>query len=359
MIGFGDGVVFYDYEFRILREYVLTIFYLYQKYLSMINETLDLYQFYFKRLNRSSHKILGKAPHKPILLLSILQLVRDHKIISNRIFITTDLVIAFKSNWNVLVASKHLCNFTLPFFHLKSEPFWRLSFTHPKASSLKSISTINVLKDFVAFAELDEALFQLMLDVPINYYLESFLLDFYFPETKALYKASKGDVYDLEAVIKNEIVNETGAVYSQKINEMQEVMTEVELEEDRFIRGGIFKREVPRLYNHTCCISGMKIETSIQAQMVDACHIKPFSVSNDDTITNGICLSPNLHRAFDRGLLTINPDYLVRISPAVREEASVYALKQFEGKPITLPLQQKHYPSVLNFEWHRKERFVF
>jgi putative restriction endonuclease len=151
-------------------------------------------------------------------------------------------------------------------FHLKSEPFWRLSFTHPKASSLKSISTINVLKDFVAFAELDEALFQLMLDVPINYYLESFLLDFYFPETKALYKASKGDVYDLEAVIKNEIVNETGAVYSQKINEMQEVMTEVELEEDRFIRGGIFKREVPRLYNHTCCISGMKIETSIQAQ---------------------------------------------------------------------------------------------
>ncbi|MEL0649918.1 HNH endonuclease [Algibacter sp. TI.3.09] len=56
-------------------------------------------------------------------------------------------------------------------------------------------------------------------------------------------------------------------------------------------------------------MSEMKIETSVNIQMVDGCHIIPFSVSNDDTIPNGLSLSPNLHRAFDRGIITINEDY--------------------------------------------------
>ena len=37
------------------------------------------------------------------------------------------------------------------------------------------------------------------------------------------------------------------------------------------------------------------------------------------SISNGISLSPNLHRAFDRGLITINADYVVRISPVIKE----------------------------------------
>jgi putative restriction endonuclease len=50
--------------------------------------------------------------------------------------------------------------------------------------------------------------------------------------------------------------------------------------------------------------------------MVDACHIIPFSISHDDTIRNGICLSPNLHRAFDRGLFTLTNDLEVKVSIA-------------------------------------------
>lgn len=33
----------------------------------------------------------------------------------------------------------------------------------------------------------------------------------------------------------------------------------------------------------------------MNAQLVDACHIVPFAISKDDTINNGISLSPNLH----------------------------------------------------------------
>jgi putative restriction endonuclease len=38
--------------------------------------------------------------------------------------------------------------------------------------------------------------------------------------------------------------------------------------------------------------------------MIDGCHIIPFSKNYNDTIINGIALCPNLHKAFDRALIT-------------------------------------------------------
>jgi putative restriction endonuclease len=56
------------------------------------------------------------------------------------------------------------------------------------------------------------------------------------------------------------------------------------------------------------------VDATINVTMVDACHIVPFSISYDDTITNGLALCPNLHRAFDRGLIAISDDYRVVVS---------------------------------------------
>jgi putative restriction endonuclease len=325
----------------------------------MTNEQVkNTYIQYFTKLNRATNNGI-KAPHKPILLLSILQLIRKGEITSNRIFITPELVLAFKSNWNTLVTTNNICTFALPFFHLKSEPFWHLTYLRSGAGALKSISTLKSLNDNIAFAEIDQPLFLLLADVVTNTMLENILLEFYFPSSAASYLKEAYDLpYTLELEIKNQIVNDTKEEYQTKMQSLEEVLTEEEIQEERFIRGGIFKKEIPRIYNHQCCISGMKIQTTINAQMVDACHIIPFSMSNDDTISNGICLSPNLHRAFDRGLLTINEDYIVRISPSVNESNSPYGITQFAGKRIDLPNELKLYPSAQNLSWHRKECFV-
>ena len=55
----------------------------------------------------------------------------------------------------------------------------------------------------------------------------------------------------------------------------------------------------------------MKIVATRDVQMIDACHIVPFSERHDDTIRNGLSLSPNFHRAFDRFLITIDKDFRV------------------------------------------------
>lgn len=325
----------------------------------MTNEQVKTtYIKYLTKLNRATNNGV-KAPHKPILLLSILQLIRKGEITSNRIFITPELVLAFKSNWNTLVTTNNICNFALPFFHFKNEPFWQLTYSRSGAEVLKSISSLKSLNDTVAFAEMDQPLFLLMVDAVTNTLLENILLENYFPSTKASYFSETAEVqYSLELEIKNQIVNDTKEEYLTKMQSLEEVLTDEEIQEERFIRGGIFKKEIPRIYNHQCCISGMKIQTTSNAQMVDACHIIPFSISNDDTITNGICLSPNLHRAFDRGLFTINEEYIVRISPSVSESNSPYGITQFAGKRIALPNDVKLYPSTQNLSWHRKECFV-
>jgi putative restriction endonuclease len=326
----------------------------------MTNEQVkNTYIKYLTKLNRATKNGI-KTPHKPILLLSILQLIRKGEITTNRIFITPELVLAFKSNWNALVTSNNICTFALPFYHLKSEPFWHLTYLRSGAGALKSISTLKSLNDNIAFAEIDQLLFHLMTDAFTNTLLENILVENYFPSTKASYFKETSEVqYTLELEIKNQMVNDTREEYQTKMQSLEEVLTDEEIQEERFIRGGIFKKEIPRIYNHQCCISGMKIQTTINAQMVDACHIIPFSMSNDDTISNGICLSPNLHRAFDRGLLTINEDYIVRISPSVNESNSPYGIIQFAGKQIDLPKEVKLYPSTQNLSWHRKECFVF
>ena len=77
----------------------------------------------------------------------------------------------------------------------------------------------------------------------------------------------------------------------------------------------------------------MRIITGYSIQMIDACHINPFSESHDDTISNGISLCPNLHRAFGRLLITLDEDYRVVIKPFAEDE-SIYSIKQFDGKQI-------------------------
>ncbi|REE78839.1 putative restriction endonuclease [Lutibacter oceani] len=323
-----------------------------------MEEILHNYIKQFKSLKRGFNKGLGKAPHKPILLISIIQLVRKKVITSNRIYITPELILSFKSNWKNMVQSKHIPNFALPFFHLRSEPFWYLS-TKPglqlSVSSSKSIKSFKSLNDTISFAEIDKQLFLLMNDPETSLFLEEFILNEYFSIKQSQLIDFEG--FNFENEIENEILNEDKTSYQTRIRELQEQLNEDEFQEEIFVRGGLFKKAIPKIYNYQCCISEMKIETTVNAQMVDACHIVPFSISKDDTIPNGISLSPNLHRAYDRGLITINKDYIVRISPTVIENNSVYSISQFNGKQISLPEKVKWYPSPEGLLWHTKEVF--
>ena len=315
----------------------------------MSSNTINHYLHKFSHLKTAKVK-RSIAPHKPILLLSIIQNIQNENITTNHIYITSTLVATFKDLWSALVTNPTFtANFSLPFYHLKSEGFWHLH-THPGKeillTSSHSIKSFANLQDAVWYASLDDELFGYLTNATTREALKQILLHTYFTESDNSHLLTESPtIY----TIQQQILNEAPALYQQQITTADE--------EEIFIRNGVFKKLIPNIYNHTCCITGMQIISTHNIQMIDACHIIPFSISHNDTITNGISLCPNMHRAFDRGLITINEDYTVSISTTFTERQTTYALRQYEGKQILLPSEDKYLPHTTNLAWHGKHIF--
>jgi putative restriction endonuclease len=196
------------------------------------------------------------------------------------------------------------------------------------------IRSIHTLHDVVDYGSFADELYTLLISTGCRNILKNALLDHYFPDTKAglLQTRQGGYIQHLQSYL----LNESPAVYSLTLSETDE--------EEQFIRGGMFKKLVPQVYNHTCCISGMRLVSNHGFSMIDACHIVPFSLNKDDKINNGLALCPNLHRAFDRGLISVDEKLKVIVSDTIAEDFSnAYALQHLKGKRVALPSGEKHF----------------
>ena len=325
---------------------------------------LDYYRYAFAHLKRDKSK--GEAPHKPILLLSVLHEYAAGRINGRQIAITPELTHTFGNYWSALVTTAHEKRFALPFYHLANEKgnWWRLQpvpgceLWLQNAGSMRTFANLSAA---VAYAELDAGLAALLMQPETRQVLQQELLATYFPGQKAPTTAddSAGYVQGLAS----EIVSESQAEYQAAITglraEAKNAKTKLDPEKyevEVYNRGAVFRREILKLYRETCCVSGLRVAATFSITLVDACHIKPFAVSFDNTLTNGIALCPNLHRAFDRGLLAIDKNYRVLLSAAFTENsASPYQLRQLDGVALALPPQ--HLPALDAFAWHRQHVF--
>jgi len=297
----------------------------------------------------------GPAPHKPVLLLAVLRGMEEGWISENRVELSPELVGAFKSIWQNLVTTGHSPLIAQPFFYMRSEKFWHHA-PNPGYENwvqvTKNCQSIGVLHQAVAYAQLDPELFVLAMSPAHRTILKQTLLETYFPNAQA----NAADASSYWDQVTNQILAESSAEYQSEIRSLQEKLDKDSFEEEVFVRGGVFKRQVPLVYNNTCCISGLRVVTTVNASLIDACHIVPFSQSHDDTITNGLALCPTLHRAFDRGLIAINPDnYCVIVSSRMTEPVtSTYSIRQFEGQEIKLPKNERYRPGKDNLFSHLK-----
>jgi putative restriction endonuclease len=77
----------------------------------------------------------------------------------------------------------------------------------------------------------------------------------------------------------------------------------------RRVRSSPIGNYVKRLYDYTCQISGVKLDTP-NGPYAEACHIQPVGRPHNgpDDVSNVLCLSPNMHVLFDLGAISINDD---------------------------------------------------
>ncbi len=77
----------------------------------------------------------------------------------------------------------------------------------------------------------------------------------------------------------------------------------------RKLRDASFRDRVLTAYKNRCAFCG------IQLGLLDAAHIIPVGIANNDNTSNGLALCALHHRAFDRVLVTVMPDYNVAVNP--------------------------------------------
>lgn len=295
----------------------------------------------------------GLAPHKPIFILTLLDLIESGQISDNRFYINAELVSAFHENWDLLAPAGFQEDFTLPFYHLQNDKlnglgFWFIQ-TLPGTHLTKHIKSIHTLAETVEFASLSLPIFHLLTEPKYRDAVRLSLIHTYFPFSKERYFEGKRNQGAYLHAVEDYVLNEVPKVMRLQVAE----------EEMVYVRNWIFKKMVPQVYQNTCAISGMKVGSSQGKSLIDACHIVPFSRDQDDRVTNGIALCPNLHRAFDCGLVSIDQEYRVLVSDHLLEDGThPYALSSLRGRKIILPDGKHQWPNQENLEWHRKSKFL-
>ncbi|MEJ7559041.1 MAG: HNH endonuclease [Pedobacter sp.] len=316
------------------------------------NPLIHKYISAFSRLKRGV-TAYGLAPHKPVLLLSLIELIEKETVANNQFEVNADLVATFKENWLLLVPTLHQADFTQPFYYLQSEKvegqfFWKLQ-PNLGMQINAHIKSVTRLSETCAFGYFEPELYLLLCDPLNRSLLTNLLIQTYFSDVGSGFLAAKnkgmGYLHDQEGFI----LNDPEVKYKRVI---------INTEEDVFVRNGLFKKLVPKIYNNQCSFSGMQLSSTFGHNFVDACHIVPFSLTHNDKVTNGISLCPNLHRALDRGLISISNDYTILVSKhLIENENHVYALKSLGGRKMYLPNKEIHYPERQAIEWHRNNVF--
>jgi len=102
-----------------------------------------------------------------------------------------------------------------------------------------------------------------------------------------------------------------------------------------------FRRMILEAYQSTCLITGVKIET-----VLEAAHIKPVKYNGSDELLNGICMRADIHTLFDSNNLKIRPNGDVVLSEIARRREN-YA---FIPDKIDLP----HFIDPIQLDWRLK-----
>ncbi|HPX61069.1 MAG TPA: HNH endonuclease [Deltaproteobacteria bacterium] len=223
-----------------------------------------------------------KAPHKPLLLLAVLDLVQRGVITSPFIAVTGDLVELnelFNLYWWRIIPLGQTSSIAFPFSRLEREPFWELV-PQPGTTIIPAIinntSSVTYLRKYALGAKLDEELFHIMQSRDGRGALQEALLQSCFsPEAAVLLREQS-------------VINREAFVYSQLLEEKSHLPLVKEIvEADNYqpaVRDQGFRRIVVSTYDHRCALCGVRIITAEGHTVVDAAHIIPWSRSRNDDL---------------------------------------------------------------------------
>lgn len=273
----------------------------------------------------------GKAPHKPLLLLCLLDMAESGELPARAFTRSPGLVLRFRS-YGALTADRWPSRLILqlPFFHLSSQEFWE-PFTAEmhRATSDKDCAVCELHPDF----------FALLADAGFRLKARMVLVSKYFaPAERIALLESLG----LSAAVANTPTT-------------SRVMEEAEAAAKRKGRCARFAVRVCSEYRYTCALTGYRCVTGDGATIVDAAHIEAWSATQNDDPANGLALSKNAHWQFDAGLWSADKNLRVIVNPRAFTDhgPETMRLGTFAGRHLQFDPATKLRPNPASFRHHR------
>jgi putative restriction endonuclease len=301
---------------------------------------------------RWSDATCHRAPHKPLLLLSVMDLFAQGSIEANLIEFTSELGELFTLYWARVMPPDRRGNIALPFFHLKSEGFWHLVPRPGKESfvaTTRQIRSATQLADTVLGARLDDELYDLLCAEKSRNVLRAALIETYFaPEAQSV-------------LVEQGTINVDAFHYSQKLLEQarnRRIAEGLVEEYEATTRDQGFRRAIVTAYEHRCALCGIRMLTPDGHTVVDAAHIVPWSITHNDDPRNGMALCRLCHWTFDEGLISVSSKYAVVTSPQLAATCNVPGhLLTLKGRGIIGPDERPLWPDLDSLRWHRRQVF--
>ena len=270
------------------------------------------------------------APHKPLLLLVLVDLAEQGKLTDKILPLTGDLVCRFLVYWKVVAERRpQRPDIHLPFYHMRSDGCW---------TPLDENGRPTLERRRAVTAILDDTFLACLNDPEFQRQMRRLLIAKYFAGP-----GERTSLYQLVGltVPPETIVREDARLYEAARERGRE---------------GRFRLSVVPAYDYTCALTHYRLVTVDSGSIVDAAHIHQFADSRNNHPRNGIALCKNAHWMFDEGLWSLDDDYRVLIDAKRFDESGLDALllATKANTRIFLPADRNYWPDKAHLAWHRK-----
>lgn len=278
----------------------------------------------------------GIAPHKPIMMLSLIDLIESGVIDCSFVTYNARLVSQFRSYWDlVLHRQRNRPDIAMPFNALGGDHdlIWE-RFDEKRNPSKSKLTT--------RLCRLDPDLFTILQDTSFRQQARRVIICRYFTPSEQVSICERLDLPIPDTLEMDKFRSQSDTFRASQ----------------RKGRDSRFKVDVTSSYHFTCALTGYKLETP-EGYIVQAAHIHQHSKSGNDDPRNGLALTPDAHWMFDAGLWSAIPkgdEFIVQVATGKFIETSPIGrlLINFHRKPLQFDERAKIRPNPVHFDWHRK-----
>lgn len=305
--------------------------------------------------------IIGKGserherPHKPLLLLAVLDLVAERNAEPQKIMWGMRLRSLFTQYFELVKQRDDDGSPENPFLYLRKEGWWVpiKVVLEGRAVPLEATPTVAEANAGTVCARITTPIEPFLHRPKDRMELRLALVSRYFP----------GKMEALSRLFVEPSLEDMPGVYRASTHldgrEMVGGMSsDTEIQEAKSGRSSGFRRKVVEAYDFQCAACGLRIKLPGQKELremtfVDAAHLIPYSTSFNDHPTNGMALCKNHHWAMDRFLIAPGPEGVWEVSRKLLRHRSVgeAELMELQGRRIIPPLDEAYLPMREALEW--------